>query len=125
MAEGSAESGDLFYQTAAQEEVGFAGHEIDGIDLGGERVVVDGHGKLEFEVGDDAQAPDEGDSPFLLGEVYREIFEMVHGDSRSLGEHFTEHFHPLFGGEESDLGVVDGDGDDNVVEDLHGAQDEV
>lgn len=123
----AAEPCDFLHEPRAEERVGVLGHEEEGLDGLVELAVHQGELELELEVGDGAEAADDGAATASGDVVHEESLEAIDLDAMDAGagEGGGEEVHAFLGGEEGGFGGVVGDGDDDAVEELGGALDDI
>src|SRR5688572_29146908 len=125
----AAELVNLFDEARADVGVILRGHHEDRLDARFEPPVHEGHLQLVLVVRDGADAAHDG-VRLLLDRVLdeqplKEIDAQAAPAGRRLLQHILEHLAPLVDGEERPLFRVDEDGDDDLVEELRAAPDDV
>jgi len=125
LADIAVESGDFLDDAGAEVGVFFVWHEEDGFDVGIEVAVHESHLEFEFEIGDGAQAADDGAGVDFLSEVDEQAVEVGDLDLFQIGGGVADEVEAFFGGEEGGFCVIAGDGDSDVVEEAAGAFDDV
>ena len=109
-------AGDFFYESGACAKLVFAGHEDDGLDVGGELAVGVREVELVFEVGEFAQPTHECDCAAFAGERDGKPGEGFDAGVRGVGNGFPGHGEAFIEGEERVLGfVAGGDGENYVI----------
>jgi hypothetical protein len=119
-----AEGGDLLDEGGGGEAEIFAGHDEDGFD-GGDLAVGEGDAEFVVEVSEVAEAAEDGGGFAFFDELDREAFVGFDGD---VGEAFgegAEEFETFVDGEEEFLFRVDAHSDDEAVEELAAAVNDV
>lgn len=116
-------SGDFFDQRGADEEVLFFGHEEDRLYIWGEVPVHGGHFEFILEIGDTAQATKDGVALLCGGEVDEETIERFHSNRLSW-EGLPDHVDPFFDGEQWGFADIDGQRDDDLIEQIQTAFDD-
>jgi hypothetical protein len=120
----SAEGDDLFDEAGGGEAEFFAGHDEDGFDIG-DFAVGESDAELVVEVGEVAQATEDGGGVILFGEVDGESGVGLDGDVGEMSHEGAYDAESFFDGEEVLFFAVFADGDDESVEDFAAAFDDV
>ncbi len=116
----SAEGGDLLDEGGGSEAEVFAGHDEDGFD-GGDLAVGEGDAELVVEIGEVAEAAEDGGGLAFLNELNGEAFVGFDGDVGEAAGEGAEEFEAFVDGEEEFFFGVDADGDDEAVKELAAA----
>ena len=116
----SAEGGDLLDEGGGGEAEVFAGHDEDGFD-GGDLAVGEGDAELVVEVGEVAESAEDGGGLAFFDELDGEAFVGFNGDVGEAAGERAEEFEAFVDGEEEIFFGVNADGDDEAVEELAAA----
>lgn len=121
----AAEAGDFLDHAGADEGVGFLRHHENGFDALVEFAVHEGELELELEVGHSAKTANDGFALFGLDVVNEEPGERVDFNIRKMLDGAGGEVFALRHAEERSFAFVDGDGDDNAIEETCGALDHI
>jgi hypothetical protein len=120
----SAEGGDLFDEGGGGEAEVFTGHDEDGFD-GGDFAVGERDAEFVVEVGEIAEAAEYGGGLAFFDELNRKAFVGLDGDVGEAAGEGAEEREAFVDGEEELLFGIDADGDDEAVEELSAAVNDV
>jgi CDP-diacylglycerol---glycerol-3-phosphate 3-phosphatidyltransferase len=114
----AAVAGDLFHERGTGVTELLVGHDEERLDLRLQVAVHERHVELELEVGEGAQAADDGVGFLGDGELDEKAVEDDDIDMRVVGEVGADEFEALLGGKDGTLAGIAGDGDGDAVEEL-------
>lgn len=90
-------AGDLFHEMRAGVAVSFGRHDKDRFDRRVEVPIHQSHVEFKFEIGEGAQAADDGVSLLFDGKVHQQAGERGHGYVRVLDDVRFDQLYPFFG----------------------------
>ena len=117
----AAVAGDLFDERGAGVAELLMGHDEERLDPGLQVAVHERHVELKLEVGEGAQAADNGVGFLGDGELDEQAVEDDGGDVRVAGEVALDEIETVLGGEDGALAGVAGDGNGDAVEEFRSA----
>src|SRR5665213_34189 len=127
----AAQRADFLDESRRDELVAVGGHQKHGLDPVIEACVHPGHLEFVFEIRHGAQPADDDVGARRLGKAHQQRLESAHLDTlgggavERLGDVVAHDLDPLVGREQRPLAVVAGDADDEVVDDLRRAANDV
>lgn len=119
------EASDFFDEARGDVGQFFAGHEEDGFEVGLEFAIHESELEFELEVGDGAEAADEGDGFLFAGEVDEEAVEGHDADVGEVAGDGADEVDALVEGEEALFVVFASDADNDFVEEAGGAFEDI
>src|SRR2546426_11258733 len=120
-----AEAGDFLDQARRDVRVLLVRHQEDGLDGAAELPVHQRHLKLVLEIGDGADPPHDAVGSLARDQIDQEAVEGDDAEVAELRRGLVDHLQPFLHGEERLLRRIGDDRDDELVEDLKAALDDV